>query len=330
MLAGASYLDLLLGYNISQIMLYDLFHEVVRWINGSFHFPLPTFIKEENTEKLNQISLLFSDKSDGIITGCIGAIDGLAIRIQSPVIHQDNVPDPGNYYCRKGFFALNVQAICDSKKRILWMSSGHKGSTHDSAAFAETGMSALLQRKKEYLYKNRFFIVADSAYSLQSYMIVPYNNAEANSIEDSFNYYQSKTRIYIECAFGEIVMRWGIFWRRLNYKLNNIGPIINACCYLHNFLVDERLRCSDYEKEDSDFFKNFDHKIDDSQRYTNNETAFPLVTDNNEPSKGGRPGLCIEGNDIRNNLAANLRTFDMIRPTQEGTKVNSYGNVYTT
>ena len=133
MLAGASYLDLLLSYKISQCMLYDIFHQTIDWINKSFNFPLLRYIKEENTEALLDIADYFSERSEGVINGCIGALDGVAIRIRSPNSIEDDIPDPGNYYCRKGFHALNMQAICDSKKRILWLSSAiicHKHVMH--------------------------------------------------------------------------------------------------------------------------------------------------------------------------------------------------------
>jgi hypothetical protein len=35
-------------------------------------------------------------------------------------------------------------------------------------------------------------------------------------------------------------MRWGIFWRKLTFSIEQIGKIINAAMLLHNFLVDER------------------------------------------------------------------------------------------
>ena len=41
--------------------------------------------------------------------------------------------------------------------------------------------------------------------------VAPYDNAAPGSAEDSFNYFQSASRIYVECAFGEITMRWGFF-----------------------------------------------------------------------------------------------------------------------
>jgi DDE superfamily endonuclease len=159
-------------------------------------------------------------------------------------------------------------------------------------------------------------------------MIVPFNNADANSMKDDFNYYHSKTRIHIECAFGEIIMRWGIFWRKMSFDLKNVGPIINACCYLHNFLVDECTQNSELDKVDKDFFKHYDHKTDDTRTVDN--IAFPLVTDNNEPSSGGRPRIDGRGERIRHTLAIKLRNNDLTRPLQEGMKYNRYGNIYMT
>jgi hypothetical protein len=33
--------------------------------------------------------------------------------------------------------------------------------------------------------------------------------------KDSFNFWQSHARIKIECVFGEMSARWGVFWRPL-------------------------------------------------------------------------------------------------------------------
>ena len=81
--------------------------------------------------------------SDGVFQGCIGALDGLAIRIKKPD-KGSSIVNPGAYYCQKGFYALNCQAICDSKKRILWMSSAHQGSCHNSTAFQSTVLHRLI------------------------------------------------------------------------------------------------------------------------------------------------------------------------------------------
>ena len=112
-------------------------------------------------------------------------------------------------------FALNVQAICDAKKRIVWASTGHQGSSHDSSAFADTNLFDLLKEKGDELETRGLFIVGDSAYNMTPYLMVPYPDAASGSDEDAFNFWLSNSCINIECSFGEIIMRWGLFWRTL-------------------------------------------------------------------------------------------------------------------
>ena len=71
-------------------------------------------------------------------------------------------------------------------------------------------------------------------------MITPYDSASPRSPEDDFNFYHSSARITVECAFGEIDLRWGIFWKRLGFGLENCAIIIKGAMRLHNYLVDYR------------------------------------------------------------------------------------------
>ena len=68
------------------------------------------------------------------------------------------------------------------------------------------------------LHEKGLYLVGDSAYSLRSFLLCPYDNAASGSIEDNFNFYLSSQRIYVECAFGEVDRRFGIFgalWKDL-------------------------------------------------------------------------------------------------------------------
>ena len=234
-LAGASYLDLMLLYGVKRPSLYRAFHEGIRWINESFTFPLGRWIKDQDTAALNELANGFADRSDGVFFGCIGALDGIAIRIDSPTMKEDE--NPGQYFCRKGFFALNAQCICDASKRILWLSTGHIGSSHDSSAFSNTHLYKLLEENADFLHEHGFFLAGDSAYPLLSFLITPYSNAESHTPQDDFNFWHSSSRITIECSFGEIVMRWGILWRKLLFSLKDVGKVINAAFLLHNFII---------------------------------------------------------------------------------------------
>ena len=55
-----------------------------------------------------------------------------------------------------------------------------------------------------------------------------------------FNFYQSRTRIAVECAFGELVGRWGILWRPLRHELPMATAIIQCCARLHNWCIAHR------------------------------------------------------------------------------------------
>jgi len=106
MLAGGSYLDLVPLFGPSTAHLYTVFDGFIEQILGTFHFPLVPWLRERNWGALKNLASLFAEKTDGVFYGPFGALDGLAVRIRSPTLKE--IPDPGNYYCRKGFYALNT------------------------------------------------------------------------------------------------------------------------------------------------------------------------------------------------------------------------------
>jgi hypothetical protein len=110
LMAGASYLDLLMIYGVSQGAIYQSFQTVTRWINQTLKFTLVEALKTEDIHYLRELSNAFSVDSDGAYNGCFGSIDGLALKIKQPTL-TDLLRDAGAYFSRKGFFALNCQAI---------------------------------------------------------------------------------------------------------------------------------------------------------------------------------------------------------------------------
>lgn len=330
LMAGSSYLDLMVIFDITHRPIFESFHRVCGWISKTLQFPLVAALEKEDVEYFNTVASHFAySASDGMFKNCIGAIDGWAVRIKRPVANQW-LRDPGAYYCRKGFFALNCQAICDHQKRITWISSRHIGSCHDSVAFTDTRLYSLLQQKGDFLLKHGFFLVGDSAYNLESFLLVPYPQAGPRSLEDNYNYYHSNCRIRIECAFGEMVMRWGIFWRTLNFDLEQVGDVVSSAALLHNFIIDERC------EEDCQFIRTFNQQRvneADNNGGLNHEVAFAIVTDNNEPRPPGRPSMTglrsrEVGLRIREAICFSLDSYGLTRPTQPGFKYNDCGMVY--
>jgi hypothetical protein len=93
-LAGSSYLDVADTFDIYETNVMGYFYEVVDWVNETFEFEYDV----QNFSLLREIAWGFSKFSNNVLEGCIGAIDGIAIRIRRPYFTE--VPDPGNYFCR--------------------------------------------------------------------------------------------------------------------------------------------------------------------------------------------------------------------------------------
>jgi DDE superfamily endonuclease len=169
MLVGGSYLDLFGLFGVGTTHLYNTFHQVVQWILLTFEFPLVKWLREQNWAALESLALDYAKKTGGVFYGPFGSLDGIAVIIQSPTL--DEVSDPGNYYCRKGFYALNIQAICDKKKHFLCCYPSNKGSTHDSAAFTNSRLFDLLLEMTDKFVARGLFLVGDTAYRLCPFLI---------------------------------------------------------------------------------------------------------------------------------------------------------------
>jgi hypothetical protein len=133
-----------------------------------------------------------------------------------------------------------VQAIVDSNKRILFRSINSRGAEHDSTALKNSNFYRWLEKNWKKLAEQKFYFIGDSAYAIKSFLMTPFDNAVHGTPEDNYNFFHSSSRIWVECAFGEIDLRWGILWKPLGFRLRHNVNIIDACMRLHNFIVDWR------------------------------------------------------------------------------------------
>jgi hypothetical protein len=135
-LAGGNYLDIHHHHGISETALWGAIHRCIYALlieYGSEQLGDDKFL---DPTKLYEIERTFAAANGQTIRGCVGAIDGCAIRINRPGDHEcDN---PSSYYSRKGFYALVLQAICDGNCKFLWGSVRCAGGTHDSTSWSIT------------------------------------------------------------------------------------------------------------------------------------------------------------------------------------------------
>jgi hypothetical protein len=232
MLAGASYVDVFFAFKVSQAAAYANTHYVVGLIRKAFALP---GIPLSDETKLAEMARAFTQSRKSPLFGCIGALDGILIPIQKPPDHLS----PRKYFCRKGYYALPLQVVCDSSYRFLFMSGRTAGATHDSLAFS---VSALWESLANSSLPDGYWIAGDEAYNCSDSLLTPWPSSVAKTdvAKDAFNFYQSSLRIHIEQAFGQLVRRFGILWKPIQFSIHSVLAIVHACMCIHNFIIDQR------------------------------------------------------------------------------------------
>ncbi len=262
LLAGGLYLDIAVLFGISTRYIHRIFHTVIdKWFLDDRLVRIDGVGYCLDSKKMEMVAKGFCENSDGVFAGCIGALDGWLVKIKKPSAKRDNVQNPGSYYSRKGFHGVNVQVIVSHDKIILYRNILHRGAEHDSTAFKNGSLGKWLSENWRSLYEKGFYFIEDSAYALKSFLITPFDNAVHGTSEDNFNFFLSSSRIKVECTFGDIDLRWGIFWRPLSFTLVQNVKVIDTCLRLHNFITEFGKQNSFPVNSDNNIFNN------DSRRY---------------------------------------------------------------
>ena len=97
--------------------------------------------------------------------------------------------------------------MVDHNKKVLWASFDNRGSSHDSSVFKHTKLYDLLKSKCADLFEKEYFILGDSAYAIESFIICRFDGAGKTTPENGLNFYHSSARITVEYAFGKIDLR---------------------------------------------------------------------------------------------------------------------------
>jgi hypothetical protein len=177
-------------------------------------------------------------RSGRLVPGCVGALDGMAVQIDRPSLK--DTAAPLSYKNRKKYYSINLQAICDCDRKFIWWSMRSAGSTHDSLAWGTTKLAMLLQ---EFGLPPGFWIAADDAYPTSEYLVSPYSThaCRQDKSKDDFNFFQSRCRINVECAFGILVEKFGILRRSMSSTLPHNIKVTQVCMKLHNLGVENSI-----------------------------------------------------------------------------------------
>lgn len=152
-----------------------------------------------------------------------GAIDCTHIRITKPSEHGDE------YYNRKGYFSINVQATCNAKEEFTSIDAQWPGSVHDSRILKNSAIYVQMNNMRH----NNMVLLGDSGYGINRWLMKPYRNPETPE-EIAFNTLFTKERVIIERCFGQLKRRFPILQYMVRVKLDRVASVIISCAVLHN------------------------------------------------------------------------------------------------
>lgn len=176
---------------------------------------------------------------------CLGAIDGTHIPIKAPLEHHTD------YFNRKCFHSIILQAVCDSQCCFTDVFAGWPGRAHDARVF---GRSKIGEKVKEGrlvpatenlarvidTHVIEPFLIGDPAYPLSQHLMKNYPGSNLPQEKENFNYRLSRARIQIERAFGRLKGRWRCLLRPLDCDLENVVLHVTTACILHNMCEEQQ------------------------------------------------------------------------------------------
>ncbi|XP_054081673.1 putative nuclease HARBI1 [Zeugodacus cucurbitae] len=162
----------------------------------------------------------------------IGCMDGIHFKINTPK------HDAISNYDSKGVHSMIMQAICDSKLRFLDVFIGFPGSCHDGNVWKSSPIFKGIT-SGEVPIAGGGIILADSAYPLSKYLIVPFrDNGRLTTDDRKFNHYLSSTRVLIEQAFGVLRQKFKILNHIDVISLKRVSKVMLSSAILHNFIIN--------------------------------------------------------------------------------------------
>ena len=117
------YLDLGLLFVTSYASIYHIFHVVIQyWICNDEIIPVNFYNNLSDIKAMKKSAQEFSADScnEGIFGNIIGALNSWIVKIKYPMLKGNSVKNQGSFFWHKDFYIVNVQAMVDSNKLIVW------------------------------------------------------------------------------------------------------------------------------------------------------------------------------------------------------------------
>lgn len=216
-------------------------HAVVMRVLDALQELKPRVICWPNAERQKEISREVENICG--LRGVVGFLDGTHIRLSSALNGERD------FYNRKGFPSIQVQAVVDHQMKFTNIYAGWPGCVHDARVLRNSTLYTEAEAGNLVLVDH--YILADSAYPLRNWLITPFKNlGNLTPQQVRFNKRLSSARQAVERAFGHLKGRF----RRLQdiplHSSTEICQMILAACILHNMCIFNDDEVEDYIMEE--------------------------------------------------------------------------------
>lgn len=163
----------------------------------------------------------------------IGAIDGTLVKIQEVGGEQNKTM----FFCRKQYYAINTQIVCDANAKVMGIVARWPGSIHDETVFLN---SRLFNRflNNEFVRNNRqSILLGDGGYRAETFLATPLRetNRPRSRSENMYQRSHISTRNVVERFNGQWKKRFPCLWIGMRFrKLDTVLNVIVATAVLHN------------------------------------------------------------------------------------------------
>jgi hypothetical protein len=128
----------------------------------------------------------------------------------------------------------------------------------------------------------KWLIAGDDAFVCKGNVITPYVRKELSRAQRNYNYFLSVNRQAVERTFALWKWKWGIFWRPLLIKENQIKTVIECTCRLHNLCIDVKQggTLEDYIHHDDVFWQ----RLNSSSRRRTSQHSHDIYSVDFDPT----------------------------------------------
>jgi hypothetical protein len=262
-LGGARVVDLMSHFGVSERFVWGCIYRVCELLMSH---PMLTIKFPKSQEEQEQTAADFTSRSyNGVMNGCVGAIDGWLCLIRAPSAKECSGGNVIAYFSGHYMaYGVNVQACVDVHSRFTAVSINCPGKTNDAQAWTRWSLSKVIERLPFGKY-----LVGDNAYPCHDRLLTPFNATEikGDTYRDAFNFYLSQLRIRVEMAFGLLVTKFRIFKKPLEVRIKNVHKIVHAAMVVHNYHVTENLKSKGIVSEKAPSIDQYFGGVDGPRRY---------------------------------------------------------------